>query len=54
MCANLHLHCMCRFLRHVHTRKKVKKKYLNTMHHLYVLDSERGGGAEKRLFFVSK
>ena len=34
--------------------KKVKKKYLDTMHHLYVLVSERGGGAEKRLVFVSK
>ena len=43
MCGNLHLHCMCRFRRHVHTRKKVKKKYLNTMHPLYVVDSERGG-----------
>ena len=34
--------------------KKVKKKYLDTMHHLYVLVSERGGGAEKQLVFVSK
>ena len=54
MFGNLHLHCMCRFPRHVHTRKIVKKKYLDTMHHLYVLDSERGGGAEKRLVFLSK
>ena len=34
--------------------KKGEEKYLDTMHHLYVLDSERGGGAEKRLVFVSK
>ena len=34
--------------------KKVKKKYLDAMHHLYVLDSERGGGPEKRQVFVSK
>ena len=54
MCGNLHLHCMCRFPRHVYTRKKVKKVYLDTMHHLYVLVSERGGGADKRLVFVSK
>ena len=54
MRGNQHLQCMCRFPRHVHTRKKAKKKYLNTMHHLYVLVSERGGGADKRLIFVSK
>ena len=51
---NLDLQCMCRFPRHVHSRKKVMKKYLDTMHHLYVFDSEREGGAEKRQVFVSK
>ena len=34
--------------------KKVQKKNLDTMHHLYVVVSERGGGAEKRLVFISK
>ena len=34
--------------------KNVKKEYLDTMHHLYVLVSERVEGAEKLLVFVSK
>ena len=34
--------------------KKVKKKKIDTLHHLYLLVSERGGDAEKRLVFVSK
>ena len=51
MCGNLHIHCMCRFPRPVHTQN-VKKKCIDTMHYLYVLVSEREG--EKRLVFVSK
>ena len=34
--------------------KGEEKIYIDTMHHLYLLVAERGGGAEKRLVFVSK
>ena len=34
--------------------KMMKEKNIDIIHHLYVLVSERGGGAEKRLVFVSE
>ena len=34
--------------------KKVKKKYLDTMHHLYVLVSERGGVLRNDYFLYLK
>ena len=37
-----------------YAKKVKKKKCIDTMHHIYVLVTERGGGAEKRLVFVSK
>ena len=33
--------------------KGEEKRYIDTIHHLYLLVAERGGGAEKRLVFVS-
>ena len=37
-----------------YAKKVKKKKCIDTMHHIYVLVSERGGGDEKRLVFASK
>ena len=45
VCADFHV---------IFIHQKGEEKNLDTMHHLYVLVSERGGGAEKRLLFISK